>query len=74
MEHFDLLAHGVPVDLFNRFGASTRGQIRDQLPFDRLSAFRCAAFAGVDHRKFERGIAFLLADGRLDRDALALDL
>ena len=73
MEHFDLPTHGVPVDLFNRFGAPAHGKIGDQLPFDRLSAFRRAAFGGVDHRKVEGGIALLLADGRLDHDASELD-
>ena len=44
------------------------------LPFNRLSSFRRAALAGVDHRKFESGITFLLTDGRQDRDVSELDL
>ena len=69
----DFPTHRVPVDLLNRFGAPAHGKIGDQLPFDRLSALRRAAFTGVDHRKIERGISLLLANGRLDHDAPELD-
>ena len=56
-------AHGAPVNLLDSFGASAHGQVRDQLPFNRLSSFWRAALAGVDHRKFESAITLLLPMG-----------
>ena len=40
---------------------------------NRISAFRRVTLSCVDNGKIKRGIAFLLADGRLDDDALEPD-
>lgn len=53
MEHLDFPAHRVPVDLLDGLSAPANGQVRDQFPFDRLSALGRAALRGVDDRKIE---------------------
>jgi hypothetical protein len=44
VEGLDLPAHGIPVQLFNRFVAGPDGKVSDQLPVDSVRSFRGVAF------------------------------
>ncbi len=68
MEDFDLPAHGEPTDFFDRLLKVANLEIGDELPKDRLLAWRSSDFRRMDYRQIERRIALLLPDRRADVD------
>lgn len=47
VKEFDLPAHGISIELFNRLLACTHGQIRDELPFKLLAVRGRIDFSGI---------------------------
>ena len=66
VEHFDLPAQCIPLELLHSVLERSNREIGDQLPDDLLPVLGLATFSRMDHRQLERWILFLLADRWLE--------